>query len=53
MPPTTRSEFGDIVLVPFPFTDRVATAAKKNNAQHKAGREREFVFYFSGYWRKS
>ena len=21
MPPTTRFEFGDIVLVPFPFTD--------------------------------
>lgn len=25
MPPTTRSEFGDVVLVPFPFTDQSTT----------------------------
>ncbi len=25
MPPTTRYSFGDIVLVPFPFTDQSAT----------------------------
>jgi mRNA interferase MazF len=25
MPPTTTSEFGDVVLVPFPFTDQSTT----------------------------
>lgn len=25
MPPTTPFEFGDIVLVPFPFTDQTGT----------------------------
>lgn len=27
MPPTTRYSFGDIVLVPFPFTDQTAEEA--------------------------
>lgn len=41
MPPTTRYSFGDIVLVPFPFTDQSATKKRptvivSSNAYHHA-----------------
>lgn len=42
MPPTTGYSFGDVVLVPFPFTDQSATKKRpavvvSSGAYHKAG----------------
>ena len=42
MPPTTGYSFGDVVLVPFPFTDQSATKKRpavvvSSGAYHRAG----------------